>query len=812
MANTPNDPSQGSGRAGAENVQNQSQFYELLVKSNAEAEKQNELLKQRASLLELTAKELKSETELQNSIATRLLQQVNEMEATNKRSLEATKKITESNKELKELKESLENLDQNSIMNQQFASELEIKIEQKNKEILKLKEQELDIQKDLFKYAGISEKQSAKYGDLLKIRVLDGVELSKVLKDEAYSEQQKRDALEEAKAINKDFLQLQTKTRNITEKVAGNLGLAASFGDTNLGFAVDMHKRYLQMSDALGGKDAMLGSMYKIASQSFNFKNILGSVVEFAAKSALEISNISRNLGAATGFGDKFNNELAVMAQRGNMAGITFQESGQALKSLAGGLSSFNPNAEKTNINLGMTVARLEKLGVSSASSVKIIDHLQRAMGMGAESAADMTAEIARMGKEIGITGTKMIEQFTSAAGRLAIYGQRGTRVFKELAAAAKATGIEMSTLLGITKKFDTFEGAAQQASQLNAVLGTQLSTLELLQASDSERIMMIKQQVQMSVGNFENLDKFTKMYVAQAMGVSDVAEAQRLLNMSTAEYQKYVAGQQKSADIQKELAEATEELVPMMQQLKLAGVQIMMVFKPIITVFSGIINAISFLIGLITQFIPNVDAGGKVIEYLTGVVMLGALAWQAFGMAMFTALGPFTPLIMALTLLFGAFHLKGSPELWELPEHSGKGYENMANSMGIAAQAANATSASMKKVHDSFHKAGGKSFSIEAMAKLDTEKIAAGLTKVKSAMMELSTLKIDGFLAMSTDGAKSSIVMGSQGVIKSLSEGKLAIDVNMPEIALPPINVVVKVNDANLAGVIDARVEKRSL
>ena len=160
---------------------------------------------------------------------------------------------------------------------------------------------------------------------------------------------------------------------------------------------------------------------------------------------------------------------------------------------------------------------------------------------------------------------------------------------------------------------------------------------------------------------------------------------------------------------------------------------------------------------------------------------------------------------------MFGAFHLSGSPELWELPGESAKGYESMATSMGVANKAAMATSASMKGVHDSMHKAGGKSFNIEAMAKMDTGKIADGLTRVKSAMMELSTLKIDGFLAMSTDGAKSSIVMGSQGVIKSLSEGRLSIDVNMPEIALPPINVVVKVNDAELKKIIDVRIEKRA-
>ena len=546
--------------------------------------------------------------------------------------------------------------------------------------------------------------------------------------------------------------------------------------------------------------------------QSLNLKNIFSSVVEFAAKSALEISNLSRDLGAATGFGDQFNNEIAVMAQRGTMAGISFAESAEALKSLTSGLSSFNPAAEETNMNVGMTVARLAKLGVGTAASVKAIDHLQRSMGMSAEAAADMTAQMARMGKEIGITGVKMINDFNAASGRLAIYGQNGTQVFKELAAAAKATGIEMNTLLGITKKFDTFEGAATQVSQLNAILGTQLSTLEMLQASDSERVLMLKQQVSMSVGNFENLDKFTKMYVAQAMGAKDVAEAQRLLNMSTAEYQKYTAGQQKAADIQQELADATEEVVPMMQQLKMAGIQLFMMFKPLITVFSGIINLISWLVTTIASFFPEVNAGGKVIEYIIGVVMLAAIAFKIFGASILAALGPVGLIIAGMTLLFGAFHLKGSPELWELPEHSAKGYENMAGSMGAAALAADATSASMKKVHDSMHKAGGKSFNIEAMAKLDTEKIAAGLTKVKSAMMELSTLKIDGFLAMSTDGAKSSIVMGSQGVIKSLSEGRLAIDVNMPEIALPPINVVVKVNDANLAGVIDARIEKRSL
>ena len=807
-SNTP--PTNTTRNASSEQVQNQSEFYQLLIKSNAEAEKANELLKKRTDLLELTAKQLKSETELQNTNATLLLNSVNEMERKNKIAIANQERIKEIKKEIS---------DQIQAANGASAEEADL-IQSK---INKLKEEQALLEKnketahDLFKFAKIKQDDQEKLNKLLKIQVLGGVDLQKVLEGQNYTEQQKRDALEEAKAINKDFLDLQTKVKSVSEKVAGHIGVAASFGDTFLGSAVDLHARFEQMGGALG-EGGMSGFLGDIVGQSFNFKNVLSSIVEFSAKAALEISNLSRDLGAATGYGDTFNKQITTMGQKGNMAGIGFKESAAALKSLTTNLSSFNPEAAKTNEHVGMTVARLSKLGVNAADSAKSVDFLQRSMGISAEAAADMTAEIATMGKEVGITTTKMMSDFTAAQGRLAAFGREGTQVFKELAAQAKATGMAMSKLSEISKTYDTFDTAADSIGKMNAVLGTQLSTLEMLEATDSERIMMIQQQVKMSVGNFDSLDKYTKMYIAQAMGVSDVGEAQRLLNMSTAEYQKTLNGQQKSADIQKELAAATEELVPMMQQLKLVGVQLFLVFKPVITVFSGLIKAVSrFLspIGMLLTFIGELvggaEGGGGFLEALVGLLMIATAAWYAFGTAAFVATGGIVQIVAALAALFGAFHLSGSPELWELPGESAKGYESMATSMGVANKAAMATSASMKGVHDSMHKAGGKSFNIEAMAKMDTGKIADGLTRVKSAMMELSTLKIDGFLAMSTDGAKSSIVMGSQGVIKSLSEGRLSIDVNMPEIALPPINVVVKVNDAELKKIIDVRIEKRA-
>jgi hypothetical protein len=613
--------------------------------------------------------------------------------------------------------------------------------------------------------------------------------------------------------------QSQKKMDGVGQKILKNTGLTANASDTLLGGFSGMVAEASKLTGSdKGGVELLRKQLGKTIRSSLNFTNVLANAVEFAAKAALEISNLSRNLGTTTGFGDVFQKQMANIALSANMSGVDFKEAADAIGSMASNLSSFDAQAGRTNKEVGTTVAMLGKIGVKAGTSTKNIDHLQRSMGLSTEAAADMSAQIALMGRTVGITTSKMMSNFNALKTRIAEFGNVGMRVFKEMNALVKATGLEIDTLTTASKKFDTFDGAAESVGKMNSVLGTQLSTLEMLSATDSERIMLIKQQVQMSVGNFDSLDRYTKMYIAQAMGVETVDKAQKLLNMSTAEYNKYTKGQQESADIQKELADATAELVPMMQQLKLAGIQIFMVFKPIITVFSGIIKSISMLIGLVGKLftglssIFGIDGSGGMWEAIIGLVMLAAIGYKVLGASIMTALGPIGWIALALTSLFGVFHLKGSPELWELPEHSSKGYESMANSMGVAAQAADATSASMKKVHNSMHKAGGKSFSIEAMAKLDTEKIAAGLTKVKSAMMELSTLKIDGFLAMSTDGAKSSIVMGSQGVIKSLSEGKLAIDVNMPEIALPPINVVVEVNGSGLNNLINARIEERGI
>jgi hypothetical protein len=91
--------------------------------------------------------------------------------------------------------------------------------------------------------------------------------------------------------------------------------------------------------------------------------------------------------------------------------------------------------------------------------------------------------------------------------------------------------------------------------------------------------------------------------------------------------------------------------------------------------------------------------------------------------------------------------------------------------------------------------------FDIEAMAKIDTSKIAAGFREVKSAVMELSNIKVNGMLAFTSDGSKTSMIMGSVATEMAmlLNGGKLEVEVKMGEFKVPKIDVKVYIGDTEL-------------
>ena len=81
---------------------------------------------------------------------------------------------------------------------------------------------------------------------------------------------------------------------------------------------------------------------------------------------------------------------------------------------------------------------------------------------------------------------------------------------------------MEVNTLLGIAQGFDTFESAARKTAQLNAMFGTQLNSVQLLNAEEGERIEMIKQQLALTGRTVDMLGRFEIKSLAQILGTDD--------------------------------------------------------------------------------------------------------------------------------------------------------------------------------------------------------------------------------------------------------------------------------------------------
>ena len=159
--------------------------------------------------------------------------------------------------------------------------------------------------------------------------------------------------------------------------------------------------------------------------------------------------------------------------------------------------------------------AEFEKLGVSGADTAGIMDYFVKVAGMAQDKVAGTTRELLLMGKSIGITAAEISKKFIAALPTLAVYGAKATEIFGKLSAAAQEAKIEVSDLLGVAAKFDTFASAAETAGKLNAILGSQMSATSMLQMTEEQRVETLIMNVQASGMAFKDMDRFTQKAIA---------------------------------------------------------------------------------------------------------------------------------------------------------------------------------------------------------------------------------------------------------------------------------------------------------
>lgn len=442
-----------------------------------------------------------------------------------------------------------------------------------------------------------------------------------------------------------DWMQAMSREMERQEEIAGRLN------DKIIGFANSWRGGVLETVIETGINFEELGETIK---EAFSAENIAGLAIDTIIQSTVtalyEMESAISDLAAATGTGRDYIGVVSDAARGASSMGVGFQEAAKAVGALDSAMVGFRSMNRASQEDIAQTVASLETLGVESSVSAKNMDTSMRLLGMTADQAKQSLDDQAAFAIGIGVAPAKMAADFQAAMPQLAAYGDKAEQVFNDLAVKARGLGIEMNSLLSITQQFDTFEGAAEAAGKLNSILGGGLlDSSELLHASEAERIEILQRSIAESGKSFDSMSKFEKMAFANAVGITDMAEANAIFSE---ESQKTAAELEEEAISQEKLNEAKREAVPMMKKLELVMAQVAVAIGPLVDFFMDLAEVIMEVNDFFGGYlIPAFVFGVAIFAVMIKLLMVGSTLMTGFA----AATGAAAPAVGALGPAFAA-------------------------------------------------------------------------------------------------------------------------------------------------------------
>lgn len=512
---------------------------------------------------------------------------------------------------------------------------------EENKKFIKVVKQQIDIRKDILDALKDEEE---------KIRTIG--------EEEQKNFDIKEEQITQLRIIRNDLqkvIEKEKEQEKITDKTGQNLGEIREY----LSITSTIHKKVVPQLQEQDKKFKSIGEQAKklpahidkssLAAKKFSdiFKMPLVDRVIAIGK---ELDTQLASFNKTTAAGGKFNKTIDD-ARFGMLEfGVGLEQSKKATEALFLGFNDFVFLSKEGQKTLTQQTALLERLGVSSEQTAKNVNTLTKTLGMTAEQAIETQKELALFATQAGLAPSQVSKEFEEALPRLSAYGKQATSIFRQLELQAKATGLSMSDLLSITEQFDTFGGASEAAGKLNAILGGGLlNSVELLTASEEERVKILRQAITESGRSFNSMTKFEQKAVAASIGISDMTKAAKLFGTSDEEFARVQATIDETASstaiLQKYAQEATsaqEKWQLIFQSFSGAALPVLNVIQRIITAVLTFTDAIgaSWLVPAIVLFTGVLIAAGKTITFINSImtILTGKTIGQTFATGSNTA------------------------------------------------------------------------------------------------------------------------------------------------------------------------------
>ena len=231
--------------------------------------------------------------------------------------------------------------------------------------------------------------------------------------------------------------------------------------------------------------------------------------------------------------GEQYTDQIESTYKAMNEMGVSIEDASKATQDLIQNVSDFTMMSAAQQQSLTATAARFNELGVSTSTSTQIMQASIKAFGLGAENMDDTIGGLAANARALGVDQTTYFNQLQQNTGALAKFGDQAIDTFKDLQHVQKITGMEMEKILAITNKFDTFEGAAEQAGKLNAALGgNMVNAMDLMmETNPAARFEQIRDAILDTGLTFDDMSYYQKQFYMNSLGLNDVGELAEMLS-----------------------------------------------------------------------------------------------------------------------------------------------------------------------------------------------------------------------------------------------------------------------------------------
>ena len=377
--------------------------------------------------------------------------------------------------------------------------------------------------------------------------------------------------------------QAQTRVSNAATAAMNNL--TRSFGiqaDASSNFIFQMaslaakvssgEKKLISFKNAVGGTTMALNTITSFMEQGFLVvlkkgwdisMQLMNAQAQFAQTVGLTTDNLAR-----------YKSSMESVTYTNLRAGVTAQQVGEAFGTLYGTVTNFNTMSRQTQRTMSETVSLLMQSGTSAQHAAQSMQMLNKVLNQSGTTAAHSVRQLDAFARSLGVPPRIVQQDFAEMSMDLSVFGNKMIDTFQRLAIASKETGLSMNQLMSITAQFDTFEGAANAAGRLNAVLGKDLfNSLDMLLTTDpTERFRKLRQGIEEAAGAFEQMEYYEKRAIASAAGLQGVGElallmSRRLEHGTTAMQQQALTAEQ-MADQQQALMSLQQRWNATLQQL----------------------------------------------------------------------------------------------------------------------------------------------------------------------------------------------------------------------------------------------------